>query len=68
MEKIVITSAVRTAIGNFGGSLAKVKATELGANVIKAGQSQIIVAGGTENMSQAPFLNLNARFGNRLGN
>src|SRR5438132_11363139 len=36
MEKdIVIVSAVRTAVGKFGGSLAKLPATELGAIVIK---------------------------------
>ena len=35
MEDIVIISAVRTAVGKFGGSLAKVPATELGATVIK---------------------------------
>ena len=32
---IVIVSAVRTAVGKFGGSLAKIPATELGAIVIK---------------------------------
>ncbi len=36
MEDIVIVSAGRTAVGKFGGSLAKVPATELGATVIKA--------------------------------
>ena len=36
MEEIVIVSAGRTAVGRFGGSLAKVPATELGAAVIKA--------------------------------
>ena len=36
MEDIVIVSAVRTAVGKFGGSLAKVPATELGALAIKA--------------------------------
>ncbi|AQZ99261.1 acetyl-CoA C-acetyltransferase [Comamonas kerstersii] len=35
MEDIVIVSAVRTAIGKFGGSLAKVPAVDLGATVIK---------------------------------
>ena len=34
MEDIVIVSAVRTAVGKFGGSLAKVPATQLGATVI----------------------------------
>lgn len=36
MEEIVIVSAGRTAVGKFGGSLAKVPAPELGAAVIKA--------------------------------
>ena len=36
MEDIVIVSAGRTAVGKFGGSLAKIPATELGAAVIKA--------------------------------
>jgi acetyl-CoA C-acetyltransferase len=35
MEDIVIVSAVRTPVGKFGGALAKVPATELGAIVIK---------------------------------
>jgi acetyl-CoA C-acetyltransferase len=35
MEDIVIVSATRTAVGKFGGTLAKVPATELGAAVIK---------------------------------
>jgi acetyl-CoA C-acetyltransferase len=35
MEDIVIVAATRTAIGKFGGSLAKIAATDLGALVIK---------------------------------
>jgi acetyl-CoA C-acetyltransferase len=35
MEEIVIVSAARTAVGKFGGTLAKTPATELGAAVIK---------------------------------
>ena len=35
MEDIVIVSAARTAVGKFGGALAKTPATELGAAVIK---------------------------------
>jgi acetyl-CoA C-acetyltransferase len=35
MEDIVIVSAARTAVGKFGGSLANIAATELGAIVIK---------------------------------
>jgi acetyl-CoA C-acetyltransferase len=36
MEDIVIVSAARTAVGRFGGTLAKTPATELGAAVLKA--------------------------------
>jgi len=36
MEDIVIVGAVRTAIGKFGGTLAKTPATDLGATVIQA--------------------------------
>ena len=35
MEDIVIVSATRTAVGKFGGSLAGIAATDLGALVIK---------------------------------
>lgn len=35
-DNIVIVAAARTAVGKFGGSLAKVSAPELGATVIKA--------------------------------
>ncbi|HCX80008.1 MAG: acetyl-CoA acetyltransferase [Curvibacter sp. RIFCSPHIGHO2_12_FULL_63_18] len=36
MEDIVIVAAARTAVGKFGGSLAKIPATELGSLVIKS--------------------------------
>ncbi len=36
MEDIVIVSAVRTGVGKFGGSLARIPASELGSIVIKA--------------------------------
>jgi acetyl-CoA C-acetyltransferase len=35
-DNVVITTAVRTAIGNFGGALAHIPAHELGAHVIQA--------------------------------
>ena len=48
MEDIVIVSAVRTAVGKFGGTLAKIPATQLGATVIsealaraKVGKDQV---------------------------
>jgi acetyl-CoA C-acetyltransferase len=135
MREVVIASAVRTAIGAFGGSLKDVSAADLGALVIKeavnragvkpelveevlmgnviqaglgqnvarqaavkaglplevpamtlnkvcgsglravalaaqmikAGDADVVVAGGMENMSQAPFLLKTARFGQRMG-
>ena len=36
MNDVVITAALRSAVGKFGGSIAKVPAPELGAQVIKA--------------------------------
>ena len=36
MNEVVIVSALRTAVGKFGGALAKVPAPELGAQVIRA--------------------------------
>lgn len=35
MENVVIVAALRTAVGKFGGSIAKVPASELGATVIR---------------------------------
>ncbi|WP_040210624.1 acetyl-CoA C-acetyltransferase, partial [Clostridium polynesiense] len=135
MREVVIVSAVRTALGSFGGALKDVSAADLGAvvikeavkragikpeqvdevlfgNVIQAGSGQnvarqssvkaglpvevpattinmvcgsglrtvamaaqmiklgdadVIVAGGTENMSAAPYVLKNARWGQRMG-
>jgi len=135
MQDIVIVSATRTAVGKFGGSLAKIPATELGALVIREamaranigmdqvgevimgqvlaagagqnparqalmkagvaketpgltinavcgsglkavmlaaqsvawGDSEIVVAGGQENMSASPHVLLNSRDGQRMG-
>ena len=43
------------------------KAVMLAAQAIKAGDAGIVVAGGTESMSRAPFLLPGARWGERLG-
>ena len=40
----------------------------LGAALIKAGEADIVVAGGTENMSLAPYALTKARFGYRMNN
>ncbi len=44
------------------------RAVSLAAQIIMAGDADIILAGGTENMSQAPYLMKNARWGARMGN
>ena len=44
------------------------KAVMLGAQAIKAGDADIVAAGGQENMNQAPYLLRNARYGYRLFN
>ena len=44
------------------------RSISLAAQIIKAGDADIIVAGGMENMSSAPFLLKNARWGQRMGN
>ena len=71
MEDIVIVSAARTAVGKFGGSLAGIAATELGAIVIKevlarAGRSpeeigevimgQVLAAGAGQNPARQALL------------
>jgi acetyl-CoA C-acetyltransferase len=43
-------------------------AVALGVNDIITGESEIVVAGGMENMSQAPYLSPGARRGLRMGN
>src|SRR5204863_2468237 len=44
------------------------KAVMLAAQAIKSGDASVIVAGGTENMSRAPYLLEKARSGYRMGN
>src|SRR5437867_4773883 len=44
------------------------KAVMLAAQAIKCGEASLIVAGGTENMSRAPYLLEKARGGYRMGN
>ena len=44
------------------------KSVMLAAQAIKCDDSQVVVAGGTENMSQAPYLVPGARWGQRMNN
>ena len=71
-EEIVIVSAVRTPVGKFGGSLAKVPATDLGAVVIKEAlarakvpldqvgeviMGQVLTAGAGQNPARQAMMN-----------
>jgi acetyl-CoA C-acetyltransferase len=71
MEDIVIVSAARTAVGKFGGSLAKVAAPDLGAAVIReviaraklapalVGEvimGQVLAAGGGQNLARQALM------------
>jgi acetyl-CoA C-acetyltransferase len=42
------------------------RAVSLAAQIIKAGDADTVVAGGTENMSRTPYALTNARWGNRM--
>lgn len=44
------------------------KAVHLAAQAIQTGDAEIVVAGGMENMSMAPYLMMDARSGYRMGN
>src|SRR3990170_3524177 len=59
-------STSATTINRVCGS--GLKAIMLGAAEIRAGDAEIIVAGGMESMNQGPYLLPKARFGYRLGN
>lgn len=43
------------------------KSVALGAMMIAAGEADIVVAGGTENMSQIPYVSMDMRWGGKMG-
>lgn len=59
------TSVPATTVGKVCGS--GMKSVMLGDQAIRCGDATIVVAGGQESMSNAPFLLPKARFGYRLG-
>ena len=67
MSDVVIVAAQRTALGAFQGSLASQSGPQLGADQIRCGDAQIVLAGGLESMSNAPYLLPKARAGLRMG-
>lgn len=44
------------------------KSVQLAAQSITSGENDVVIAGGTENMSQAPYIVPTARFGSKMGN
>jgi acetyl-CoA C-acetyltransferase len=62
--KIPVTVPATTINKVCGSGL---KAITLGAQAIRCEDARIVVAGGTENMSRAPYLLTDARYGYRLG-
>lgn len=59
------TSVAATTVNLVCGS--GLRAIELAAQAIRTGQAEIVVAGGMESMSQAPYLLTEARYGYRHG-
>ncbi|MFA9493341.1 acetyl-CoA C-acetyltransferase [Streptococcus sp. E17BB] len=59
-----VTSSAMTINKVCGSGL---KAVQLAAQAIRLGDADIVIAGGTESMSQAPHVLLNQRWGIRLG-
>ena len=43
------------------------RAVSLAAQIIKAGDAEVILAGGSENTTQVPYIAVGARWGNRMG-
>lgn len=60
------TSVGATTVNKICGS--GLKTAAIAANAIRAGEAEIVVAGGMESMNMAPYLMPNARTGYRLGN
>jgi acetyl-CoA C-acetyltransferase len=54
-----------TQLGKVCGS--GLKAAMIASSMIRAGDADVLVAGGMENMNRAPYLLPNARFGYRMG-
>lgn len=44
------------------------RAVTLGAQIIALGDAEVMLVGGTENMSRTPYLSMDARWGKRMGN
>jgi len=69
-RQAAMRAGLRAEIGSFNVNKvcgSGLKAVMLAANSIKAGEHEVLVAGGMESMNLAPYLLKNARYGYRLG-
>lgn len=69
-RQVAIYSGVPVQVGSMSVNMvcgSGMKAVMLAAQAIKAGDRDLVVAGGTENMSDAPYLVRQMRWGNRYG-
>ncbi len=69
-RQVAITAGVPVEVPSFtvnkicGSGL---KSVNLAYSSIVSGENELVIAGGTESMSNAPFVTLNSRYGSRLG-
>lgn len=61
----ILETANATTLNMLCGS--GLRAVSLGAQIIAMGDADVLLCGGTENMSQAPYVMPNGRYGARLG-
>jgi acetyl-CoA C-acetyltransferase len=70
-RQVSIRAGVPKDVGAYNVNIAcgsGMKATQLGAQQIMLGDSEIVLVGGMENMTRVPFLLPDMRLGHRLGN
>jgi len=68
-RQVAVKAGLRAEIGATSVNMvcgSGLKAIMLAANAIKAGEHQVVVAGGMESMNGAPYMLMNARFGYRI--
>lgn len=70
-RQIVINAGIPVEVPGYGINIlcgSGMKAIMTASNDIKLGDANLVLAGGTESMSQAPYLQQNVRVGNKMGN
>jgi acetyl-CoA C-acetyltransferase len=69
-RQVAIYAGVPVQVGAFGVNMvcgSGMRSVMLAAQAIRAGDQEVVVAGGTENMSNAPYLAREMRWGKRYG-